>query len=47
MQKCLEKYAKISKCGRLFVLNLVKQDENAIYLYKFRKLNKIRTTCTS
>jgi len=47
MQKFIEKYGKICKCGLVFVLYLMKQDENAKYLYKFRKLHKIRTTCIS
>ena len=47
MQKYIEKYEKHSKCGLIFVLHLIKHDENAKYLYKFRKLDKIRTACIS
>jgi len=46
VRKNLEKrYEKHSNCGLVFVLHLMKEDENAKYLYKFRKLNQIRTTC--
>ena len=45
MKNFLEKYGKISRCGLVFVLHLMKHDKNAKYLYEFRKLNKNRTTC--
>ena len=44
MKKRIKNYGKTSKCGLVSVLHLVKQNENAKYLYKFRKLNKNRTT---
>ena len=40
-------YGEITNCGLVLVLRLMKQDENATYLYKFRKLNPIRITCIS